>query len=148
MRSSRASPSAVRPPVAILTRQARPKSRHAGAGYMFVAPFMIVFAAMFIAPLAYAAYLSLYSSRLVGGNAFVGLQNYTQALQDSQFLSGLGRIALFFLIQVPIMIVLATFFALMLDSGRLRAPRVFRIAFFVPRSEEHTSELQSLRHLV
>jgi multiple sugar transport system permease protein len=85
---------------------------------MFVAPFTIVFAAMFIAPLAYAAYLSLYSSRLVGGTVFVGLQNYTQALQDSQFLSGLERIALFFLIQVPIMIVLATFFALVLDSGR------------------------------
>jgi multiple sugar transport system permease protein len=99
---------------------------------MFVAPFLVVFAAMFIAPLAYAAYLSLYSSRLVGGTVFVGLQNYTQALQDSQFLSGLGRIAVFFLIQVPIMIILATFFALVLDSGRLRAPRVFRIAFFVP----------------
>jgi multiple sugar transport system permease protein len=118
--------------VAIVIRRARPKSKHAAAGSMFVAPFMIVFAAMFIAPLAYAAYLSLYSSRLVGGNVFVGLQNYTQALRDSQFLSGLERIALFFVIQVPIMIVLSTVFALLLDSGRLRAPRIFRITFFVP----------------
>ena len=75
---------------------------------------------------------SLYSNRLVGGNVFVGLQNYTQALQDSQFLSGLERIALFFVIQVPIMIVLSTIFALLLDSGRVRAPSIFRIAFFVP----------------
>lgn len=118
--------------MAILTRQVRPRSRHGGAGYAFVAPFLIVFAAMFIAPLAYAAYLSLYNSRLIGGTVFVGLRNYTQALQDSQFLSGLERIVLFFVIQVPIMIVLSTFFALVLDSGRLRAPKVFRVAFFVP----------------
>lgn len=116
----------------IVTRRPRAKSRHTATGYTFVAPFMIVFAAMFIAPLAYAAYLSLYRDQLVGGNVFVGLQNYTQALQDSQFLSGLGRIALFFVIQVPIMIVLSTLFALLLDSGRLRAPGLFRVAFFVP----------------
>ncbi len=118
--------------MAIVTRPARAKSKHAATGYIFVAPFMIVFAAMFIAPLAYALYLSLYSNRLVGGNVFVGLQNYTQALQDSQFLSGLERIALFFVIQVPIMIVLSTIFALLLDSGRVRAPSIFRIAYFVP----------------
>jgi multiple sugar transport system permease protein len=63
---------------------------------------------------------------------FVGLGNYTEALKDSQFLSGLGRIALFFVVQVPIMIVLATVFALIIDSGRLRAPKLFRVAFFVP----------------
>jgi multiple sugar transport system permease protein len=93
---------------------------------------MIVFAAMFLAPLAYAAYLSLFRTQLIGGTVFVGLGNYTEALKDSAFLSGVGRIALFFVIQVPIMLVLSTVLALMIDSGRARAPKIFRIAFFVP----------------
>lgn len=118
--------------MATLTSRTSPKSKHVREGYAFVTPFMVVFVAMFIAPLAYAAYLSLYSTQLVGGTVFVGLRNYSEALQDSVFLSGLGRIAVFFVIQVPIMIILATFFALMIDSGRVRAPKVFRIVFFVP----------------
>lgn len=116
----------------LTTVGSRRKFQHSRAGALFVAPFMLVFAAMFLAPLAYAAYLSLFRSQLVGGTVFVGLGNYTEALKDSQFLSGLGRIVVFFFVQVPIMVVLATIFALMIDSGRVRASKVFRIAFFVP----------------
>jgi multiple sugar transport system permease protein len=108
------------------------KYRHAGAGLTFAAPFMVVFAAMFLAPLGYALYLSLFRNQIIGGSVFVGIDNYTQALQDSQFLSGVGRIIEFFVIQVPIMIVLATLFALMLDSGKVRGSKIFRVAFFVP----------------
>jgi multiple sugar transport system permease protein len=108
------------------------KYRHAGAGLTFAAPFMVVFAAMFLAPLGYALYLSLFRNQIIGGSVFVGIDNYTQALQDSQFLSGLGRIIIFFFIQVPIMLVLATLFALMLDSGKVRGSKIFRIVFFVP----------------
>lgn len=119
-------------PTPVRSRRGRHDTRHAGAGYLFIAPFLVVFAAMFIAPLAYALYLSLFRSQLIGGTVFVGIGNYTQALTDPDFLSGVWRILRFFVIQVPIMLVLATLFALLLDSGRLRAPKLFRIAFFVP----------------
>ncbi len=56
--------------------------RRALAGYMFVAPFMVVFLAMFLVPLLYAAYFSLFREQLVGGNVFVGLENYTRAFGD------------------------------------------------------------------
>jgi multiple sugar transport system permease protein len=105
---------------------------HAAAGYLFVLPFLVIFAAMFLAPLGYAAYLSLYRTQLIGGTIFVGLGNYTDALQDKQFLSGIWRILRFFVIQVPIMIVLAVTFALIIDSGRVRASKLFRVVFFVP----------------
>ena len=108
------------------------RSRHAGAAYVFVLPFLVVFAALFLAPLVYAAYLSLFQTRLIGGTVFVGLSNYAQAMSDPSFLGGVGRILQFFVFQVPIMLVLAVVFALLLDSGKLRAPRLFRIAFFVP----------------
>ncbi|KOU61246.1 sugar ABC transporter permease [Streptomyces sp. MMG1533] len=93
---------------------------------------MVLFLLLFLAPLGYAAYLSLFQERLIGGTVFVGLDNYAQALGDSQFLHGVGRVALFFVIQVPVMLLLALLFALALDSGLLRLARVIRLGIFVP----------------
>jgi multiple sugar transport system permease protein len=106
--------------------------RQAATGYLFVAPFLVVFVAMLVVPLAYAGYLSLFQERLVGGSTFVGLANYARAFTDSDLMSGVWRVARFFVIQVPLMLVLALFFALALDSGRLRASRLFRLGIFVP----------------
>ncbi|MEU6472975.1 sugar ABC transporter permease [Streptomyces massasporeus] len=106
--------------------------RHRVAGPLFVAPFMVLFLLLFLAPLGYAAYLSLFQERLVGGTVFVGPDNYVTALTDPLLLRGVGRVALFFLIQVPLMLALALAFALALDSGLLRLARVIRLGIFVP----------------
>ncbi|GAQ51199.1 carbohydrate ABC transporter permease [Streptomyces acidiscabies] len=106
--------------------------RRRSAGPLFVAPFMILFLLLFLTPLGYAAYLSLFQERLIGGTAFVGFDNYVQAIKDSQLLHGVGRVALFFVIQVPIMLALALLFALALDSGLLRLARIIRLGVFVP----------------
>ncbi|WP_369251615.1 carbohydrate ABC transporter permease [Streptomyces sp. R41] len=106
--------------------------RQGAAGPLFVAPFLVLFLLLFLAPLGYAAYLSLFEQRLIGGTVFVGLDNYVQALQDPLLIHGVGRVALFFVIQVPLMLVLALLFALALDSGLLRLARVIRLGIFVP----------------
>ncbi|MGW0842314.1 carbohydrate ABC transporter permease [Streptomyces sp. NPDC002787] len=108
------------------------RRRHVSKGPLFVAPFMVLFVLLFLAPLGYAAYLSLFQERLIGGTVFVGLDNYVQAFGDTQFLHGVGRVALFFLIQVPVMLLLALLFALALDSGLLRLAKVIRLGIFVP----------------
>ncbi|MEV6609579.1 sugar ABC transporter permease [Kutzneria sp. NPDC051319] len=102
------------------------------AGAMFVAPFLALFLLLFLAPLGYAAYLSLFQHRLIGGTVFVGLDNYLKAVTDPVFLRGIARVATFFVIQVPVMLVLALVFALALDSGLLRLARVVRLGIFVP----------------
>jgi len=102
------------------------------AGFLFALPFLVVFLAMLVLPLGYAAYLSLFREQLVGGNSFVGLDNYVRAVQDPDLRDGVLRVARFFLIQVPLMLALSLFFALALDSGRLRFPRLFRLGIFVP----------------
>ncbi|MEU3889026.1 sugar ABC transporter permease [Streptomyces sp. NPDC029041] len=121
---------ATAPPVS-RPKGAGPRRRRV-AGPLFVAPFLILFLLLFLTPLGYAAYLSLFQERLVGGTVFVGLDNYVTALTDPQLLSGVGRVALFFLIQVPLMLALALVFALALDSGLLRLARVIRLGIFVP----------------
>lgn len=102
------------------------------AGLGFVAPFLVVFALTFLAPLAYSVYLSLYRTKLIGGTSFVGFDNYLQAFGDSQFWSGFLNVFLVLVIQVPIMLILALIAALALDSKRLGASSLFRIGMFLP----------------
>lgn len=108
------------------------RRRQFGAAYALVLPFFVVFLATIIVPLAYAGYLSFFKTRLVGGTSFVGFENYLRALQDPQFLGGVARMGLFLVIQVPIMLALALFFALALDSGMMKLARFSRLAIFVP----------------
>ncbi|MDR6611817.1 MULTISPECIES: carbohydrate ABC transporter permease [unclassified Leifsonia] len=108
------------------------RSRRDWRGWAFVAPFMVVFAAMIIAPVVYAIYLSLFRQQLIGGNAFVGLGNYVAVFQDEKFWASLGRVSLFLVVQVPIMLVLSLVAALALDSARLHGAGFFRIALFLP----------------
>ncbi|WP_219729546.1 carbohydrate ABC transporter permease [Quadrisphaera sp. INWT6] len=102
------------------------------AAYLLVAPFMVVFAAMLVVPLVYAAYLSLYREQLIGGVSFVGLQNYVDALSDPAFAAGLVRVGIFLVVQVPVMLGVALLVALLLDSGTLYLQRFIRLAVFLP----------------
>ncbi|MDT0446533.1 carbohydrate ABC transporter permease [Streptomyces johnsoniae] len=109
-----------------------PRRRRRWTGWAFVGPFMAVFALVFLAPIGYSLYLSLYQDQLVGGNSFVGLDNYQRALEDPQFWEALGRVATFLAVQVPIMLCIALLVALALDSGRLYGRDFFRITIFLP----------------
>ncbi len=106
--------------------------KHRRAGLLFLLPFLVVFGIGVIAPLGYAAWLSLYRDQLIGGRTFVGLANYTKVLADPDFLDGAGRVAVFLVVQVPVMLGLALFAALTLDSQRVRGMRFMRIGIFMP----------------
>jgi multiple sugar transport system permease protein len=112
--------------------QSRPSRRRAVTGFLFFAPFMLVFVVAIVAPLIYALVLSLFRRRLIGGTSFVGLDNYVRAATDPQFLAGVGRVGLFLLIQVPVMLLLALFVALAIDSRRIWWPKLYRLGVFVP----------------
>ncbi|GAB3600432.1 carbohydrate ABC transporter permease [Microbacterium tumbae] len=108
------------------------RERRDWKGWAFVGPFMLVFALVFLTPLIYALYLSFFQDRLVGGTAFVGFDNYMRALTDPQFWEAFGRVLLFLVVQVPIMLALALGAALALDSARLKGASFFRILIFLP----------------
>lgn len=120
------------PPPALRTPRRKRRVRIDDRGWLFVAPFAIVFALVFLAPLVYSIYLSLFREQLIGGNAFVGLENYIAAFQDEKFWDGLIRVSIFLVVQVPIMLVLALGAALAIDSARLHAANFYRIVIFLP----------------
>ena len=100
--------------------------------YMFLLPFLVLFALFLVLPLAYAFGLSIFEERLVGGSTFVGADNYVRAFQDRQFWAGIRRMVTFGVFQIPLMLGLALVFALLLDSGLVWFRSVFRLAFFLP----------------
>ncbi|KRV47996.1 sugar ABC transporter permease [Wenjunlia vitaminophila] len=116
----------------------RPTSRRLATGsqgrygYLFLTPFVLAFLVGIVAPLLYAAYLSFFQERMVGGTTFVGFDNYARALEDQLLRAGLWRVALFLAIQVPLMLGLALLAALAIDSGLLRWAPLFRIGIFIP----------------
>jgi multiple sugar transport system permease protein len=104
---------------------------------IFVVPFGALFLAFYVTPIIYAISQSLlvihrdslYSAPTL---VFGGLSQYFLVFQDSDFWASIGRVLLFGVIQVPIMLALALLFALLLDSPLLRGKRFFRLAFFAP----------------
>ncbi|MEU9213548.1 sugar ABC transporter permease [Streptomyces sp. NPDC048415] len=125
----------LQPPAAVTRRPDRPpakRDRRSWTGWGFIGPFAVVFTFVFLAPIIYSVYLSLFRDKLIGGTSFVGLDNYQEALRDQQFWESLARVSLFLLVQVPIMLGIALLVALALDSGRLFGKDFFRISIFLP----------------
>ncbi|HET6858976.1 MAG TPA: sugar ABC transporter permease, partial [Streptomyces sp.] len=87
---------------------------------------------MIVTPLVYSMYLSLFRNQLMGGTTFAGLDNYVTAFSDPKLWDGAGRVGLFLLVQVPIMLALSLIAALAIDSGRLHGKEIFRVALFLP----------------
>ena len=67
----------------------------------------VVFVFVFIIPIVYAIYISFFKKQMVGGTKFVGFENYARLIQDPQFWSSVGRVTIFTVFQVPIMLFLA-----------------------------------------
>lgn len=108
-------------------------SRTDAKGWFFIGPFLVVFALTFLAPIAYAAYLSLFREQaFFGTKEFVGLDNYADVFTDEKFWDGALRVLLFLAVQVPIMLGLALVAALAIDSARLYASNFFRLIIFLP----------------
>jgi multiple sugar transport system permease protein len=108
------------------------------AAYAFVLPAAVMFTAFILVPIGYAIDLSFKALRVSGGligrkhEVNVGLENYRDSLKDPELWHSLERMVIYGLIVVPIMLGLATLFALLLDVPRVRLQRVTRLAIFLP----------------
>lgn len=113
------------------------KVHHKGAILFFTAPFVILFLLFYLVPIGYAIWQSLLVVEREGtfGEAtevFGGLAQYVLVFQNVAFWTSVGRVLLFGIVQVPVMLGLALLFALLLDSPLLKGKKFFRLAFFVP----------------
>ncbi|MBV1779850.1 sugar ABC transporter permease [Paeniglutamicibacter sp. ABSL32-1] len=124
------------------TRSPIPKAktigRQARTAALLLAPFVAVFVGMYLAPLCFAVYRSLFVLKRDGLGltaptmVFEPFTNYLKAFSDPVFIESLGRVLLFGVVQVPFMLCLATGLALLIDSRSARAKGFFRLTSFLP----------------
>ena len=107
------------------------------AGWMFVAPALLVLGLFFALPVASALALSLtdfdlYALADPAHLRFVALDNYIELLRTPIFWKALGNTAYFVVVGVPLSIAVSLAAALLLDSPLARARAFFRTALFAP----------------
>lgn len=111
---------------------------HRAAPWVFLAPALVMITGFLAVPLGYALWVSLHGRHVSGGGlgvaeeVFVGFDNYVRVLQRADLLPSVGRMLLFAAIFVPITMVLAWVFALMLDNETTKLRRATRIGIFIP----------------
>lgn len=126
------------PPLARSSRRRSSGTGKSWTPYVFIAPFVLLFLLFLVAPIVIAVVNSLFSQQSSGlgfGEAevlFVGLDNFARALSDADFVRSFGRVLLFGVVQVPVMLLIAVVLALLFDSGLVRGTRFFQFAVFLP----------------
>ncbi|WP_129793253.1 carbohydrate ABC transporter permease [Sphingosinicella sp. CPCC 101087] len=110
---------------------ARARRRPAGwANALFVLPYLIVFVAMIVVPLAMGMWLSTTKSDLFGVEAQVGFANFTRLARDPIFLETVWNTFYFVLLTVPALTLIGLGLALVLNRPA-RWASVLRTIFFV-----------------
>ena len=97
-------------------------------GWAFLLPAALLIFVFCFYPMAQAILLSF---RKTGG-VFTGVSNYARVFQDKTFQQCLFNTIFYFIIQVPIMLVLALILAQLLNSPKIKGKGIFRTLIFLP----------------
>jgi multiple sugar transport system permease protein len=109
----------------------------ARAGWLFIAPAMLLLGAFFVLPVLAGLLLSLtdfdlYALADPSSARFVGLGNFAAVLADPAFWRAFTNTLTFVVIGVPLSLAVSLIAALLLDHRRARWRGLFRTIYFVP----------------
>jgi multiple sugar transport system permease protein len=105
--------------------------------YLFLAPYLVLFAVFVLAPAVYGVWISLHNyDYLLPEQPFVGLDNYVKLFTPGSPTSGafwqsMGATAKFTLFSVPFLVVVPLLVALILNQ-KFRGRNFFRAMYFAP----------------
>ena len=100
-------------------------------GWLFIAPALVLLGLFMVYPIVWSLWMSFQVGK--GMNlSFGGFANIMRLTQDTVFQRALTNTFTFFIVQVPIMIVLALLFAVALNDATLKFRGLFRTAIFLP----------------
>jgi lactose/L-arabinose transport system permease protein len=104
-----------------------------GKAYLFISPFYLLFAVFGLYPILYSFILSLNQWHATKPWIFLGLHNYRDLLfNDPVFWTSLWNVIYIFLINVPLMILLSVFIAVVLNNPARKHKDFFRIVYLLP----------------
>lgn len=98
---------------------------------LFLLPTVAAFAIGFVYPFIKGVYLSFCNFKTTSNAKFVGLNNYIKALSDSSFMHSFWFTALFAIVSLVLINVIAFAVAYALTRG-IKGSNIFRTVFFMP----------------
>ena len=98
---------------------------------LFMGPMLCAFAIGFVYPFCKGIYLSFCKFKVTSDAHFVGLENYRRAFQDASFVHSFWFTALFAVISLVLINVLAFAVAYALTQG-IKGSNLYRTVFFMP----------------
>ena len=99
---------------------------------LFVLPTFAAFLIGFVYPFFQGLYLSFCQFTTIKNAKFIGLGNYVKVFKDASFLDAFWFTALFAIVSVLSINVIAFAFALILTRDNLKGTNIFRTVFFMP----------------
>jgi multiple sugar transport system permease protein len=107
------------------------------APYFFIAPTLILLVLFSLIPIAIALVISFTDMDLTGlGNysavQFIGIQNYLDVITDPTFIKAITNTLFYVVIGVPLVIICSLLIALLINSGKSRVFKVFRVVYYMP----------------
>ncbi len=105
---------------------------HKLAPYLFIAPFFLVFLIFGFYPIVFSGYISLHEWTGLKAPTYIGLNNYVNLLQDTDFLTALRNTLLLTVISGPLTIGGGLVLAVVLNNRLIRFRNLFRTIFYLP----------------
>ncbi len=102
------------------------------APYAYIAPFFVIFAVFGLFPTLFTFYVALFDWNPIGGQTFVGLDNFTTLFSDERFWNAVRNTFSIWILSTFPQLILALFLAQLLNNVRLRFANLFRMSMLVP----------------
>ncbi len=99
--------------------------------YYMILPALFIILVVAFYPIAYSFYLSFFKANINSAGNFVGLQNYVQMFQNSEFLDGLRNTLIFTVVSVFLEFMIGLAIALAINRA-FRGRGLVRAAILVP----------------
>lgn len=105
---------------------------HANKGYLFIAPYFILFFVFSLYPILYTLRMSFLSWDGISEPIWVGLKNYKRLLNDHIFLRSIGNTAWISAVAIVFQMVCGLGLAFLLNQRSIRGAGIFRTIFYFP----------------
>ena len=99
--------------------------------YLFITPYIIHFLVFISFPVLFSFFLMFNKWNIIAPMEFIGFQNFYRLAHDHLFMQSILNTVIFLVIHIPLQIIVALFFAVML-SKKVRFIGFFRAAYFLP----------------
>jgi cellobiose transport system permease protein len=107
-------------------------SLNGGWGYLFTAPFFVMFLIFGLAPIIYSVYIAFFNWDALGTQEFIGFANFDELFIDTRFWNALLNTLDIWLLSTIPMLIFSIGLAAILHNPALRGSTFFRTILLVP----------------